>query len=214
VIPPAVARRPLSLVAAAVAAMAVALGAGAALWLHRPATTTSAPALNAPVQFAAGARPAPDFRLHDLAAGGPLTLRSLRGHVVLLTFLDSHCTNLCPIVGHELAVVERRLPAADRPVVVAVSVNPADSPASVAEAVHKYGWVGAWHWAGGVHAGLAPVWKRYGIQVEPTTNDIAHGEAVYVIDQRGDERAAYVPPFPPGQLASDVRTLSGGGRGG
>jgi protein SCO1/2 len=201
------------LVVAAVAALAAALGAGAALLRHQSASA-SAPPLEAPVQFAAGVRPAPDFRLHDLAGGGALSLRSQRGRVVLLTFLDSHCTKLCPIVGHELAVVERRLPAADRPTLLAVSVNPADSPASVARAVHRYGWTGAWHWAGGTHASLAPVWKRYGIQVEPTTNDIAHGEAVYVIDQRGDERAGYLPPFPPGRLAADVRTLSGGGGAG
>jgi protein SCO1 len=200
------ARRPLPLLAAAVAAFAVAAGAGAALLLHRPAAS-GARALNAPVQFAAGARPAPDFRLPDLAGGGTVSLRGLRGHVVLLTFLDSRCTKLCPIVGHEVAVVARRLPAAARPVLVAVSVNPADSRASAAAAIHRYGWVGAWHWAGGTHARLAAVWKRYGIQVEPTTNDIAHGEAVYVIDGRGDERAGYLPPFAPGQLAADVRTL-------
>ena len=209
-IPQGLARRPLLLLAAGVAALAATVGAAAALGMHRQAPTARL-ILRAPVQFAAGARPAPDFHLRDLGpAGGALSLSSLRGRVVLVTFLDSRCTKLCPIVGHELAAVERRLPASSRPVLVAVSVNPADSPASVARAVRRYGWIGAWHWAGGGHAGLAPVWKRYGIQVEPTSNDIAHGEAVYVIDRRGDERAGYVPPFPPGQLAADVRTLSEG----
>ena len=36
---------------------------------------------------------------------------------------------------------------------------------------------------------LERVWRAYGIGVEPTTNDITHGMALYLIDRRGFERA-------------------------
>jgi cytochrome oxidase Cu insertion factor (SCO1/SenC/PrrC family) len=217
VIPGVIARRPLPLLGAA-AAVAAAAAAGIVIGLAARGSTTSAPgpALRAPVKFAAGTRPAPGFTLRNLAptGGGSVSLGGLKGHVVLVTFLDSHCRNLCPIVGHELAAAERRLPAGVRPVVVAVSVNPADTPASVATAARLYGWSAGYRWAGGTHAGLAPVWRRYGIQVKPTTNDIMHGEAVYLIDRAGYERAAYLPPFRPADIAADVRTLSLEGGGG
>jgi cytochrome oxidase Cu insertion factor (SCO1/SenC/PrrC family) len=84
----------------------------------------------------------------------------------------------------------------------------------VAAAAQRYGWPAGWHWAGGTHRALAAVWKRYGIQVIPTTNDIAHGEAVYVIDVHGDERAIYEPPFSPASVTADVRALAKESTGG
>ncbi|HLK01500.1 MAG TPA: redoxin domain-containing protein [Streptosporangiaceae bacterium] len=44
--------------------------------------------------------PAPDFTLTD-QGGRTVSLASLRGKVVLLTFLDTVCTTDCPIIGAE-----------------------------------------------------------------------------------------------------------------
>src|SRR5438093_955729 len=82
-----------------------------------------APALHAQATWPAGARRAPDFRLRD-QAGRPMTLSSQRGRVVLLTFLDSHCTQECPIQGRLLAGVQRRLGARTRVALVVVTVDP------------------------------------------------------------------------------------------
>ena len=44
--------------------------------------------------------PAPDFTLTD-QNGKPVTLSSLRGQVVLLTFLDPVCVSDCPLIAQE-----------------------------------------------------------------------------------------------------------------
>ena len=44
--------------------------------------------------------------------------------------------------------------------------------------------------------------------MEPTTNDITHGTAVYLVDRRGYERAGYLAPLLPNLLTLDIRRVS------
>jgi cytochrome oxidase Cu insertion factor (SCO1/SenC/PrrC family) len=164
--------------------------------------------------------PAPAIDLPD-QAGRRTTIASLRGHVVLLTFLDSRCTNLCPIEGSQLAQVQRQLPAAKRPELVVVSVNPADTPASVARFVREAGWTGSWRWLLGSRRTLAPVWHAYhigvrfehgqAVQTGNTTirlaGSILHTIALYLIDRTGQERYGYLPPFRPSAVAAAVAAV-------
>jgi hypothetical protein len=62
----------------------------------------------------------------------------------------------------------------------------------------------------GTRARLAPVWRAYGIGVQPTATDITHSMAVYVIDRRGDERAGFLPPLAISRMVSDVQLLQAG----
>jgi protein SCO1 len=165
--------------------------------------------------------PAPAVRLPD-QDGRMTSLAALRGHAVLLTFLDSRCTNLCPIEGSQLAAVQRRLPAGKRPQLVVISVNPADTRASVARFVRQAGWTQPWTWLLGTRATLAPVWKafhigvrlRHGqaVQTGKTTirvaGDVVHTIALYVIDPGGQERYGYLPPFRPAAVAAAVSSVS------
>ncbi|HEY3766730.1 MAG TPA: SCO family protein [Gaiellales bacterium] len=164
--------------------------------------------------------PAPAFDLPD-QSGARTTVASLRGHVVLLTFLDSRCTNLCPIEGAQLAAVQRRLPASERPELVVVSVNPADTRASVARFVHEAGWTSPWRWLLGSRSTLAPVWRAYhigvrlshgqAVQTGKTTirlqGSVVHTIALYVIDRQGRERYGYLPPFRPAGVAAAVAAV-------
>ncbi len=61
----------------------------------------------------------------------------------------------------------------------------------------------------GTHAQLAPVWRAYRIVVVPSPTDIAHTEALYLLDRRGDERSGYLYPYLPAFAAHDMRTLAG-----
>ena len=86
---------------AAVAALAVIL-LGAAPMAAAAANRTADPILalaiagdSAPIDL-----PAPGFPLTD-QNGQPVSLASLRGKVVLMTFLDPVCTTDCPIIGAE-----------------------------------------------------------------------------------------------------------------
>lgn len=165
--------------------------------------------------------PAPAVRLPD-QDGRMTSLASLRGHTVLLTFLDSRCTNLCPIEGSQLAAVQKRLPAAGRPELVVISVNPADTGASVAKFVRQAGWTQPWRWLLGTRQTLAPVWRAYhigvrlrhgqAVQTGQTTirvaGDVVHTIALYVIDPKGQERYGYLPPFRPAAVAAAVSSVT------
>jgi cytochrome oxidase Cu insertion factor (SCO1/SenC/PrrC family) len=161
--------------------------------------------------WAAGARPAPRIDTLRDQAGRPFALSSLHGRPVAMVFFDSHCHQECPLEGHALARAEAALPLAQRPVVVAVSVNPADTSHTVAAAMREWGLasVGRWYWLMGTKAKLVPIWRAYHIQVSPPIDgDIQHTEALYLIDRQGDMRSAYLWPFAGHFVTSDLRTLA------
>ena len=187
----------------------------------RAAAPPSSPASQPGLRWTLHSTPAPALDLPD-QNGGMTSIAALRGHVVLLTFLDSRCTNLCPIEGAQLAQVQRRLPGARRPVLVVVSVNPADTHASVARFVREAGWTSPWRWLLGSRKTLAPVWHAYhigvrlshgqAVQTGNTTirvaGSVVHTIALYVIDATGHERYGYLPPFRPASVAAAVRAVS------
>jgi protein SCO1/2 len=196
-------------------AVVVGAGGGAVLrLLHSSAPAAARPALptlHGQAVWAAGARLAPDFTLRD-QSGKALTLASLRGRPVVLTFLDSQCTSSCPIEGRQLGSILRRLPAAQRPTLVIVSVDQSgDTPAGIRHALAKWSLDGPWsvRWVNArTRPELASVWRSYGVRVVPTTNDIVHSLALYLIDRRGYERTAYLFPFLPGFVQRDLGRLA------
>jgi cytochrome oxidase Cu insertion factor (SCO1/SenC/PrrC family) len=157
-----------------------------------------------------GERLAPSFSLRD-QSGRLVSLAAQRGRPVLLTFFDSRCEDQCPLLGHQFGTMLRNLDAAERPTLLIVSVNPlADTPRSIRQAMAAWRLAGPWrwHWLRGSQRELARVWGDYGITVEPTTNAIAHGLVVYLIDRRGFQRTGYLFPLLPNFVARDLRTLS------
>ena len=193
-----------------------AIGLAAALFLvvangprHTVGDVAGGLATTADATWAAGTRPAPDFTLAN-QEGRAVSLSSLRGRVVLLTFLDSRCEHLCRIEGPLLGNLQRALPEAERPLIVVVSVNPEDTAASVRAAARGWGWgPGEWQWLMGGLPQLADVWAAYGVDVQQTPDALLHTGALYVIDGAGDERAGYASPFDQQRVADLVRSLGG-----
>jgi len=214
-------RKPLARarVLAAVAAIAGGAGAGAAFALtHRggPSRTALPVTGSANVVWPAAKRRAPDFALRD-QTGAPISLRANRGRVVILTFIDPVCTTLCPLEAKTLEGVEGQFSGAQRPAVVAVSVNPyANARRYFRADARKWRLGPNWRWAVGNRARLARVWQAYSIAVRIrrfraagiTTHQVDHTEAAYVIDRRGFERALFVYPFSSGDVVSAVQRLS------
>ena len=136
--------------------------------------------------------PAPGFTLTD-QQGHTMSLASLRGKVVVLEFMDPHCTDICPIVSQEFVDAYHELGAhAGKVAFVAINVN--QYHASVADmaaysAQHQLNTIPAWHFFTGPLAALKTAWRDYDIQVEaPNPNaDIIHTSAVYFIDPQGRE---------------------------
>jgi cytochrome oxidase Cu insertion factor (SCO1/SenC/PrrC family) len=195
----------------------LAVGAAAALILHRPhsAATASAgvqpvrPALKGDAVWKPGARVAPGFSLRD-QDGQQVSLSALRGQVVLLAFMDSHCKLLCTFEGPTIHKIMGRLGAATHSVrLVVVSVNPwEDTAASSRRAGARWGFSGRWRWLRGSPTQLRSVWDGYGIEVRQAFGDVNHSSAVYLIDRQGYERAGFNYPFPAGAVARDLRRLA------
>jgi len=202
--------------AALVVLVATVLGAAAGVALHELGSSASSTALagslpdfHGQASWAAGNRAAPGFTLSD-QNGAVVSLEGLRGRPVLLTFLDSQCKQECPIQGRQLASILRRLPAAKRPSLVVVSVDPSgDTPASIRRATAKWGLAGPWHWywLNGSRSRLRTIWHGYGITVDPSSGDIVHSLVLYLIDRDGFERTAYLYPFLPGFVQGDLARL-------
>jgi protein SCO1 len=168
------------------------------------------PKMHGQASWSAGEERAPGFSLRD-QDGSPVSLASLGHRPVLLTFLDSRCHQECPIQGRQLGIMLRQMAPAVRPTLVVVGVDPAgDTPASIRHAMREWGLGGPWHWhwLRGTRRQLAPVWRDYGITVVPSTNDIAHGMALFLIDRRGFQRAGYLFPFLPNFVALDLKALA------
>jgi cytochrome oxidase Cu insertion factor (SCO1/SenC/PrrC family) len=166
-------------------------------------------ALAAEATWPPGARPGPAFSLRN-QEGSTVSISSMRGRVVLLTFLDSRCEHLCRIEGPLLGDVQQRLPRATRPVIVVVSVNPEDSAASVRAAARRWGWQpNGWQWLMGSRRQLAAVWQAYGVDVQPAPDDILHTGALYVIDRAGDERAGFATPFDVERVIRVISSIDG-----
>jgi cytochrome oxidase Cu insertion factor (SCO1/SenC/PrrC family) len=172
------------------------------------------------------ARSAPGFTLTD-QNGRPLSLSSLRGKVVVLEFMDPHCTDICPIVSQEFVDAYHELRAdANKVVFAAINVN--QYHASVADmaafsAAHQLTTIPAWHFFTGPIPALRTAWRDYDIAVEaPNPNaDIIHTSSVYFIDARGAERyvatpmadhtangTAYLPPDQIAAWASGIARLA------
>ena len=199
----------IALLVALVAAVGLAaVGAGTALSRGSGGSRAQATGLRGDIAWPAATRRAPAIALAD-ASGRAFSFASERGRVVLLTFLDSRCRALCPLESRMLAKVARALPAASRPDVVVVSVDPAgDTAASVRHAERDLAGVRRVTWLVGSRARLARVWKAYGVEVKPVPGDIEHTSVVYVIDRRGDERVGMLFPFSPPALSHDLRLLA------
>jgi cytochrome oxidase Cu insertion factor (SCO1/SenC/PrrC family) len=180
----------------AVAALAVIL-VGAAPMAAAAANRTADPILaeaisgsTEPVDF-----PAPGFQLTD-QNGQAVTLASLRGKVVLMTFLDPVCTTDCPIIAQEFREAGVLLGPADKDVeLVAIVANPTYRAATFTQAFDRQEGLSSvpnWLYLTGSLSQLAKVWDDYGVTVEnlPAGSMSAHNDEAVVIDRSGNIREA------------------------
>jgi cytochrome oxidase Cu insertion factor (SCO1/SenC/PrrC family) len=158
---------------------------------------------NAPLDF-----PASPFSLTD-QNGRPVTLASLHGKVVLLTFLDPVCTSDCPLEAQEFKAAGQLLAAANRNVrLVAIVANPVDYQVGYTRAFDQQeGLAGIrnWLYLTGTLSQLQHVWQQYGIaaEIEPAGSMIGHSEIAFAIDGRGHVRREFDFSPGPGTTATE-----------
>jgi cytochrome oxidase Cu insertion factor (SCO1/SenC/PrrC family) len=143
------------------------------------------------------ASPSPNFELAD-QAGHTVSLSGFRGHPVVLEFIDSHCTDICPIVSQEFVAAAKELGPASGTVFVGVNVNQYHNQigdvVQFSQAQHLTT-IPTWHFVTGPVGALRQVWSDYHVAVEaPSPNaDIIHTSVLYFIDPNGNERYIATP---------------------
>jgi protein SCO1 len=153
--------------------------------------------------------PLPGFTLHD-QNGRSLSLAGQRGKLVLLTFLYTHCKDVCPLTAQNLSAAVRLLgPRRDDVRVLAVSVDPrGDTPAAVRRFVRLHRLVPQFHYLIGSQAQLAPIWKAYSVtSVRRAKGDIDHALYTVLADGSGKARVLYDATATPTDVAHDLRLL-------
>lgn len=190
------------------------LGLGAVISLTlRPhvapsvATSSPGPIVSAPLSRQAAA----PFTLTD-QEGNSVSLAAQKGQVVLLTFLDPQCVQLCPVIGRDIAAVEQKLPKGLSPELLIVSVASGRTKADVDHFIStnvSTQWLPGWHWLLGPNdAALKLVWLHWHISVIPTAADIEHDALLNVIDREGFLRVTYPAPLYVGDVVSDIIKIS------
>jgi cytochrome oxidase Cu insertion factor (SCO1/SenC/PrrC family) len=134
---------------------------------------------------------APGFTLTD-QDGRRVSLSSLRGKVVLLTFLDPVCVTECPLIAREFWEAGQLLSARQRSQVelVAVNINPDYSQLAYIRAFDQQEDMKAlpdWKFLTGTAAQLRKVYSSYGVASEdlPAGAMLGHSDIAFVIDQSG-----------------------------
>ena len=164
------------------------------IMMNRSQAATPQTTFNALGGFPMSGDTAPDFRLIN-QFGQPVTLSSLRGHEVVLAFIDSRCTTLCPLTAEIMYYAKSHLvpSAASQVELVAVNANPAATSINEVQSWSiKHGMLHQWLFLTGTAQQLQSIYKAYNIydQVEPG-GSVVHDPATYIIDAQGHERLFY-----------------------
>jgi protein SCO1 len=164
----------------------------------RSVTTTTNPATH-PIQTNLNAlmslKPianasAPAIALTD-QAGQPWTLASVRDKVVVLTFFNANCRDICPVLGDEIRRADAVLGARSSEVAfVIVNTDPhdlavrADPPALALTGLDHLSNV---YFLNGSISALDPVWTSYQvtITVAKSSGQMAHNAIMYFIGRHG-----------------------------
>ena len=148
--------------------------------------------------------------------GASFDLATQRGKAVFVTFLYTHCPDVCPLIASHLHAAYATMPATlrRRVAIVAVSVDPrGDTAGTVAAFVQQHQLTGEASYLIGSASQLVPVWKawRVGSQRDTSRPDLVnHSALVFGISARGKLVTIYPANFKPSDITHDVPALLAG----
>jgi cytochrome oxidase Cu insertion factor (SCO1/SenC/PrrC family) len=151
--------------------------------------------------------PARPFTLTD-QHGTQVSLASLRGKVVLLTFFDPVCTSDCPLIGHEFAAAARLLAVDSSQVkIAAIVLSPTYRSLAAVQAFDRQEGLSRlsnWLFMTGSLTQLRNVWHAYGMVAQdvPAGAMTLHNDFAYVIGRDGQVRQVINTDPGPGTAAS------------
>lgn len=155
-----------------------------------------------------GGTPAPNFRLTD-QFGKQVSLSQFKGQPVVLTFLYTHCPDVCPLTAEKLHTVMQNLGNdAQRVAVLAVSTDPRRDDIKAAlnfSKVHRM--TDDWHFLVGTQTTLSQAWNAYSVYAQQEQQTVNHTAPIYIIDKQGRERVLLENDFTPAQVTENLRIL-------
>jgi len=147
---------------------------------------------------------APSFDLTD-ERGDHVTMASLRGRPVIVTFLYTHCDNTCPPAAQQVKGALNDL-GEDIPALAIAVDPPRDTPDSARAFLSKQRMLGRMRFVLGTRAQLEPVWRGFAIRAQSGREE--HQARIVIVDPRGYQRVAFpVEQATPDRIAHDVRLL-------
>jgi protein SCO1 len=159
------------------------------------------------------AKPAPPLRLTNYL-GVPVNLASYRGKAVLVTFLYTHCPDVCPLIASRLHTALSAMGATERRQVqiIAVSVDPrGDTSASVRQFLAAHEVTGEMQYLLGSAGALARVWQQWGVGSRRDSGNpelVAHTALIYGIAGDGKIQTIYPSSFTAADIVRDVPRLA------
>ncbi len=141
-------------------------------------------------------------------SGQPVSLQTLHGKTVALTFLDPVCVSQCPLIAQEFRQSDTMLGSLSHSVVmVAIVANPLYRARSYVDAFDQQEGlthITNWLFLTGSYRALLSAWDNFGVQVsyEPGGSMVGHSEVAYVIDRDGHIRSVLETDPGPGTEAS------------
>jgi protein SCO1/2 len=159
--------------------------------------------------------PAPGFALRD-PGGALVRLSDLCGKVVVVAFVYASCTTVCPILGRQMATLQKRAKndalLRGRVMLLSVTVDPSRDSAAVLETYASR--LGAdpatWKFLRDSPEAMAPVLGAYHEWTRALPDgDLDHPARVHLIDAAGNIREIYsLAFFDPRQVLLDMRALA------
>jgi protein SCO1 len=158
-------------------------------------------------------RAAPPLALRNYL-GQRVNIDSYRGKAVLVTFLYTHCPDVCPLITSNLRVAQNLMGAAvsSKAQIIAVSVDArGDTPKAIAAFLARHEMTGRMQYLVGSQHELAGVWQAWGVGSERDAQNpefIDHSGLIYGITASGKRLALYTSSFQPKEIAHDVPLLA------
>ncbi|HEU6444244.1 MAG TPA: SCO family protein [Gaiellaceae bacterium] len=150
----------------------------------------------------------------EMPDGSTVGSDGLRDKAVAVTFLDTQCTEACPIVAAQMGEAIRRLGGdGEKAVALAFSVDPVnDTPARIRSFLTRYRALDELRYVDGTVEQLRPIWE--GFEILPsvdTGNSNMHSAPVRVYDSEGRWRSTLHPgvDLTAANLAHDLQVASG-----
>ncbi|MEI6792409.1 MAG: SCO family protein [Actinomycetes bacterium] len=173
----------------------------------------SPPAGGYDATLAKPAKIAPPLALSNYSGGAPINLAAYRGKAVLVTFLYTHCPDVCPLITANLREAQVKLgPNASKLEIIAVSADPqGDTRKEVAAYLARQQMTGRMLYLTGSPRQLSKAWADWSVGSQRDSASpglVAHSALVYGITASGKITTIYPASFDPSQIVHDVPLLA------